>query len=282
MDHVTYQPEIQAGHITDECAMHSLLCHTNVSSIVSSAMLSLLRHVRMARQVGLRWVRQRTEGKGKYKFVTRLREPKLETPFKDRVVKKRKPLPTIFSLLPEKGERVQSLYWRSNSLAMSSSTRASISSFLEIPVAVWKANYPDRIISHAVRGMLPRNNLRDVRMARLKLVLAGQDNEHERLVQQTPQMKHISDAFFRASFREPLFDPAVHAGWYLKTVVDADGVSEIVPTRTEGKGKYKFVTRLREPKLETPFKDRVVKKRKPLPTIFSLLPEKVQKAALKK
>ncbi|PRP75843.1 50S ribosomal protein L13 [Planoprotostelium fungivorum] len=152
----------------------------------------------------------------------------------------------------------------------------------EIPVAVWKANYPDRIISHAVRGMLPRNNLRDVRMARLKLVLAGQDNEHERLVQQTPQMKHISDAFFRASFREPLFDPAVHAGWYLKTVVDADGVSEIIPTRTEGKGKYKFVTRLREPKLETPFKDRVVKKRKPLPTIFSLLPEKVQKAALKK
>jgi len=150
------------------------------------------------------------------------------------------------------------------------------------PVAVWKANYPDRIITHAVKGMLPKNQLRYIRMDRLKLVMSGQSNPHTRLVEQTPPQEHLTKAIEKTKYKEPLFDPNVHAGYYLEKEQQIDGTFDLATKKTPGTKKYRFYRRIREPKLETAFKDRIVRKRGPLPTIFDMLPENVQQQLLNK
>lgn len=50
--------------------------------------------------------------------------------------------------------------------------------FKEVPFAKMIAEHPDRVISHAVSGMLPDNRLKAERLKRLKVV-AGEKNPYE-------------------------------------------------------------------------------------------------------
>jgi len=54
------------------------------------------------------------------------------------------------------------------------------------PVTRLRQTHPERILAHAVRGMLPKNKLRDVRMDRLKIYKGPAHKHHSQLGEQAP------------------------------------------------------------------------------------------------
>ncbi len=56
----------------------------------------------------------------------------------------------------------------------------------EIPVRRIRERYPDRILRHAVHGMLPKNRVRHVREDRLVLLTGGANHPHHGQVAQNP------------------------------------------------------------------------------------------------
>eukprot|EP01117_Protostelium_nocturnum_P002244 TRINITY_DN12892_c0_g1_i1.p1 TRINITY_DN12892_c0_g1~~TRINITY_DN12892_c0_g1_i1.p1 ORF type:complete len:246 (+),score=84.65 TRINITY_DN12892_c0_g1_i1:53-790(+) len=144
----------------------------------------------------------------------------------------------------------------------------------EIKASVYLANYPERVLHHAVKGMLPKNKLRGDRLKRLTLLPTGTPNPYEEEVKSTLHPHHILDAFDKTTWRPLEFDPAIYKGKHTQTKVLSDGTVE--ETQIIGEGKRRFrEQKLKKAKTEKPFRERVVEKPKPLPTIFDLLPKEI-------
>lgn len=57
---------------------------------------------------------------------------------------------------------------------------------IETPAARWREKFPERILLHAVRGMLPKNTFRLPRLARLK-IFPGEEHLHSAQFPQQPE-----------------------------------------------------------------------------------------------
>lgn len=55
-------------------------------------------------------------------------------------------------------------------------------------------------------------------MERLKLVMSGGQNPYTRHVDQTPPSEHLQKRIEATRYKEPLFDPAIHAGLVFEKV----------------------------------------------------------------
>ena len=60
-----------------------------------------------------------------------------------------------------------------------------------IPFSRMRSAHPERIIEHAVRGMLPKNKLRSKRMARLKVFSGSQHPYGDRFKTQNPEIQGL-------------------------------------------------------------------------------------------
>lgn len=59
----------------------------------------------------------------------------------------------------------------------------------EIPLGRMRKEHPERIIEHAVKGMLPKNKLQDPRMVRLK-VFGGEDHPYKDKIRESKDAKN--------------------------------------------------------------------------------------------
>lgn len=99
----------------------------------------------------------------------------------------------------------------------------------EVPAKQLLEQHPERIMQRAVRGMLPKNKLRPIRMHRLR-VFPG--NEHPHTAQTGGAMVPTHISFEPSRWKNTWADPNVHRVWQVKLDLESNPpVVTEVPTK---------------------------------------------------
>jgi len=108
----------------------------------------------------------------------------------------------------------------------------------EIQVKEMLMNHPDRIISKAVWGMLPKNKLRKERLHRLK-IYPEQVHNHQAQLAHSITPKTITELFNRCKWKATDFDPEKHEG-VLMTLEHVEDRTLVTTEDSPGKTKVTF------------------------------------------